>query len=78
MTTISLIVNNTDIEVFGMIIEPDYEVGIMDFDLEIHDIMHEGKSIYELLSDSLINETITPMCIKLYKEREESDKLKEN
>lgn len=77
MEKITLTISGVELDIDGCIIEPDEKYGQIGYDFEIFDILHEGKSIHDLIDDSTYN-LIVGASIETYKEMQQSKELGED
>ena len=77
MEKITLRIRGVELDIDGCIIEPDEKYGQISYDFEIFDILHEGKSIHDLIDDSTYS-LIIEASIEAYKEFQESKELGED
>ena len=77
MEKITLTIRGVELDIDGCIIEPDEKYGQIGYDFEIFDILHEGKSIHDLIDDSTYN-LIVGASIETYKEMQQSKELGED
>ena len=77
MEKITLTIRGVELDIDGCIIEPDEKYGQICYDFEIFDILHEGKSIHDLIDDSTYN-LIIEASIEAYKEFQKSKELGED
>lgn len=77
MEKITLTIRGVKLDIDGCIIEPDEKYGQIGYDFEIFDVLYKGKSIYNILSENIID-LIIEKSIESYKEMQQSKELGED